>query len=118
MTLLDSRPDRDGQEQFRLLGAVWEETARQWQDEVARLFEAGHWIPLARQSSDYLEALAAMMDLLETAERETEFLTALFLTAGRPSVRLDGRRMPRARPRPGPGSARRPVRPKKSAGAA
>lgn len=71
-------PDRDGdgQEQFRLLGAAWEETSRHWQDEVARRFERDHWTPLARQSRDYLEALAAMMDLLETAEHDTEFLTA------------------------------------------
>jgi hypothetical protein len=73
MSVLNTRPDRDGQEQFRLLGVAWEETARQWQDEVARRFEGDHWIPLARQSGEYLEALAAMMDLLETAERDTEF---------------------------------------------
>jgi hypothetical protein len=75
MTLTYTRPDRDGQEQFGLLGAAWEETARHWQDEVARRFEGDHWTPLARQSRDYLEALAAMMDLLETAEHDTEFLT-------------------------------------------
>jgi hypothetical protein len=76
MILMHTRPDRDGQEQFRLLGVAWEETARHWQDEVARRFEGDHWAPLARPSRDYLEALAAMLDLLETAERETEFLTA------------------------------------------
>jgi len=68
-----TRPDRDGQEQLRLLGAAWEEAAQHWQDEVARQFDTGHWAPLVQQSRTYLEALRALMDLLETAERDTEF---------------------------------------------
>jgi hypothetical protein len=69
-----TRPDRDGQEQVRVLGAAWEQAARHWQDEVARHFEADHWTPLAERSRAYLEALRVLMDLLETAERDTEFL--------------------------------------------
>jgi len=79
---MHDRPDREGEQQFRLLGAAWEETARRWQDEVARRFDTDHWTPLARQSRNYLEALAAMMDVLEAAERDTEFLTPPFLTYG------------------------------------
>lgn len=66
------RPDRDGDEQFRSLGGAWEEAARHWRDEVARQFEADHWAPLVQQSRGYLEALRRLMDLLETAERDTE----------------------------------------------
>jgi len=68
-----TRPDRDGDEQFRLLGAAWEEAARHWQDEVARQFEADHWTPLAQQSRGYLEALRSLLDMFEAAERDTEF---------------------------------------------
>jgi hypothetical protein len=68
-----TRPDRDGDEQLRLLGAAWEEAARHWQDEVARQFEADHWTPLAQQSRGYLETLRSLLDMFEAAERDTEF---------------------------------------------
>ena len=70
---MPTRPDRDGDEQLRLLGAAWEEAARHWQDEVACQFEADHWTPLAEQSRGYLEALRSLVDMFEAAERETEF---------------------------------------------
>jgi uncharacterized protein YukE len=69
---MNTRPDHDGDEQLRLLDAAWEEAARYWRDEVARQF-ADHWTPLAQQARAYLEALRALMDMLETAERETDF---------------------------------------------
>ena len=68
-----TRPDRDGDEQLRLLGAAWEEAARHWQDEVAHQFGTDHWTPLVQQSRGYLEALRALQDVHETAERDTEF---------------------------------------------
>jgi hypothetical protein len=68
-----TRPDRDGDEQLRLLGAAWEEAAQHWRDEVARHFDADHWTPLVQQSHGYLAGLRALMDTLETAERDTEF---------------------------------------------
>lgn len=70
---MTARPDRDGDEQLGLLGTAWEEAAQQWRDEVARQFDADHWTPLAQRSRAYLAALGALMDVLETAERETEF---------------------------------------------
>jgi hypothetical protein len=70
---MNSRPDRDGDEQLRLLDAAWGEAARYWQDEVARQFGADHWTPLAQRARAYLEALRALMDVLETAERDTDF---------------------------------------------
>ena len=73
---MHTRPDRDGEEQLRVLDAAWDEAARHWQDEVARRFEADHWTPLAQRSRAYLEALRAMLDVLESAERDTEFLPA------------------------------------------
>jgi hypothetical protein len=70
---MTARPDRDGDEQLGLLGTAWEEAAQHWQDEVARQFEADHWTPLAQRSRAYLAALGALLDMLATAERETEF---------------------------------------------
>ena len=70
---MPTRPDRDGTEQLHLLGAAWEEAAEHWQDEVARQFDTDHWTPLVQQSRAYLEALRALIDVLETAERDTEF---------------------------------------------
>ena len=70
---MHTRPDRDGEDQLRLLGAAWEEAVPYWQDEVARQFDTGHWTPLVQQSTTYLEALRALMDLLEIADRDTEF---------------------------------------------
>jgi hypothetical protein len=70
---MTARPDRDGAEQLGLLGTAWEEAAQHWQDEVAREFDADHWTPLAQRSRAYLEALGALMDVLEAAERDTEF---------------------------------------------
>ena len=70
---MTARPDRDGEEQLGLLGTAWEEAAQHWQDEVARRFEADHWTPLAQRSRAYLAALGALLDMLATAERETEF---------------------------------------------
>ena len=70
---MTTRPDRDGDEQLRLLGTAWEEVAQHWQDEVARQFDADHRTPLAQRSRAYLTALSALLDVLDTAERETEF---------------------------------------------
>ena len=70
---MPARPDRDGAEQLSLLGTAWEQVAQHWRDEVARQFEADHWVPLAQQSRAYLDALSQMMDVLETAELDTEF---------------------------------------------
>jgi hypothetical protein len=68
-----ARPDRDGDEQLGLLGAAFQDAARHWQDEVARQFETDYWTPLVQRSRGYLDALRALLDVLETAERETEF---------------------------------------------
>jgi hypothetical protein len=68
-----ARPDRDGDEALGLLGAAWQDAAQHWQDEVARQFETDHWTPLVQRSRGYLDALRALLDVLETAERDTEF---------------------------------------------
>ena len=72
MSPLPARPDRDGDQQLRLLDDAWEKAVPFWQDDIARQFGTHHWMPLRHESRLYLEALRAMMDLLDAAERDTE----------------------------------------------
>ena len=67
-----ARPDRDGDRQLRLLADAWDKAAEHWRDGPARQFGDGQLAPLLQESRSYLEALRKLMDLLETAERETE----------------------------------------------
>jgi hypothetical protein len=67
-----TRPDRDGDQQLRLLDDAWDKASQHWQDGMARQFEAGHLTPLLHESRGYLQALGKLMDTLEAAERETE----------------------------------------------
>jgi hypothetical protein len=67
-----SRPDQDGDQQLRLLDNAWGKAAEHWQDGMARQFGAAQLTPLLQESRSYLEALRRLMDLLETADRDTE----------------------------------------------
>ena len=67
-----TRPDRDGDQQLRLLDDAWDKAAQHWLDGMARQFDTGHWAPLVQESRGYLEALRKLMDTLEAAERDTE----------------------------------------------
>lgn len=69
---MTARPDQDGDQQLRLLGGAWDKAAEHWRDGPARQFGTAQLTPLLQESRGYLEALRALMDLLETAERETE----------------------------------------------
>ena len=70
---LPARPDRDGDQQLRLLEDAWEKAVPHWQDDVARQFGTHHWAPLRDESRLYLQVLGAMMDLLDAAERDTGY---------------------------------------------
>lgn len=67
-----ARPDRDGDQQLWLLNDAWEKAVPFWQDDIARQFGTHHWMPLRDESRLYLDALRAMMDLLDAAVRDTE----------------------------------------------
>ena len=67
-----TRPDRDGDQQLRLLDDAWDKASQHWQDGMARQFDTGHVTPLRRESRGYLEALRKLMEVLEAAERDTE----------------------------------------------
>jgi hypothetical protein len=67
-----SRPDRDGDQQLRLLDDAWDQASQHWRDGMAREFDAGRLTPLRQESRGYLEALRTLLDTLEAAERETD----------------------------------------------
>ena len=66
-----SRPEQDGDQQVRLLADAWDQAAGYWRDGPARQFGDGSVVPLLEECRGYLEALRALMDLLEAADRET-----------------------------------------------
>jgi hypothetical protein len=68
-----ARPDRDGDQHLRLLEDAWERVVPSWRDGMARHFGTHQWTPLRDESRSYLEALRAMMDVLDAAERDTEY---------------------------------------------
>ena len=67
-----SRPDQDGDRQLRLLDDAWGKAAEHWRAVPSRQFGAAQLTPLLQESRLYLEALRALMDILEAAERDTE----------------------------------------------
>jgi len=69
----EGRPDDDGAYQLGLLDAAWEQAAQHWRDDMARDFERYHWAPLRQEFRSYLDALARLREVLDAAERETEF---------------------------------------------
>ena len=69
---MTNRPDQDGDQQLRLLGDAWDKAAEHWRDGPARQFGTAQLTPLLQESHRYLEALGKLMDLLESAERQTE----------------------------------------------
>ena len=73
MSPVPARPERDGDQHLRLLQDAWDSVAPSWRDGIARHFGTRHWTPLREESRSYLEALRAMMDLLDAADRDTEY---------------------------------------------
>jgi hypothetical protein len=70
---MPGRPDADGDHQFRLLDTAWDATQQHWNDDMSRHFDQRYWVPLRDETRDYLQALRKMMDLLNAAERDTEY---------------------------------------------
>lgn len=67
------RPDTDADHHLRVLDASWVSTQKSWEDDMSRRFEADHWRQLDSESRSYLTALHKLMELLEAAERDTEY---------------------------------------------
>jgi hypothetical protein len=67
------RPHEDGERLLREIGFAWSRTQQHWHDDMASHFGRSHWTPLVDGSRAYLRALGECMELLNTAERETEY---------------------------------------------
>jgi hypothetical protein len=68
-----ARPDEDGDQLLRVIDSVWQKTQQRWLDDMAGHFDRTHWTPLLAESRVYLRALGDCLELLGTAERDTEF---------------------------------------------
>lgn len=70
---MPGRPDHDGDYHLQVLRAAWDDTQRHWHDDMTRHFDARYLTPLVNESRAYLLALRNLMDLLDAAERDTEY---------------------------------------------
>jgi hypothetical protein len=64
--------DQEGDHALSLLADAWDKAAQHWHDEVARDFDTHHLRPLLHESRRYLDALRALIDVLDTATRDTQ----------------------------------------------
>jgi hypothetical protein len=71
------RPDQEGDHHLRLLEAAWDQARQHWHDDLARHFDARHWMPLDQECRSYLQALRALMEVLDAAERDMELLASI-----------------------------------------
>ena len=70
---MPARPHEDGDHMLRVIDSTWQKTQRCWLDDMASHFDRTHWTPLLAESRAYLRALGECLELLSTAERDTEF---------------------------------------------
>jgi hypothetical protein len=70
---MPGRPDQDGDHQLRVLDSAWHETRQHWRDDMTRRFDTDYRTSLFNESRSYLGALRALMELLNAAERDTEY---------------------------------------------
>ena len=66
-------PHEDGEVLLAGIGAAWSKTQQHWHDDMSSQFDRSHLAPLVDESRSYLRALGECMELLATAERETEY---------------------------------------------
>ncbi|HEX6523428.1 MAG TPA: hypothetical protein VF070_26020 [Streptosporangiaceae bacterium] len=63
--------DTDAEHSLTLLVDAWDKASQHWHDEMARDFDAHHLRPLLDESRTYLDALRDLIDVLDTATRDT-----------------------------------------------
>jgi hypothetical protein len=68
-----NRPDEDGDHLFRVTNSIWHKTQQSWRDDLAGHFDRVHWTPLATGSRAYVRALRECLDIVNAAERDTEY---------------------------------------------
>lgn len=64
-------PDLDGNHALSLLADAWDKASQHWHDDMARDFDTNHLRPLLQESRSYLGALRNLIDVLDTAIRDT-----------------------------------------------
>ncbi len=67
------RPDEAGEQQLNLLNSAWDKTRQHWHDNMTRRFETDYQTPLRSESHSYLTAVRKLMELLQAADRDTEY---------------------------------------------
>ena len=70
---MPARLDEEGDHMLRVIDSIWHKTQQCWLDDMAGHFDRAHWAPLLTESRAYLRALGECLELLSTAERDTEF---------------------------------------------
>jgi hypothetical protein len=68
-----ARTHADGELSLQVIDSAWSKTQQHWHDDMASHFDRFHWAPLLNESRAYLRALGECMELLNAAERETEY---------------------------------------------
>ncbi len=70
---MPGRPDQDGDHHLHVLDAAWDKTQERWHDDMSRHFDTRYWAPMLNESRAYLATLRNLMELLNAAERDTEY---------------------------------------------
>ena len=70
---MPARLDEEGDHMLRVIDSIWHKTQQCWLDDMAGQFDRAHWTPLLTESRAYLRALGECLELMSTAERDTEF---------------------------------------------
>jgi len=70
---MPDRPDEDADHLLRVIDSIWQKTQQCWLDDMAGHCDRAHWTPLLAESRSYLRALGDCLELMSTAERDTEF---------------------------------------------
>jgi hypothetical protein len=63
--------DPDGDYALGLLADAWDKASQHWHDDMARDFDTNHLRPLLQESRSYLDALRNLIEILDTATRDT-----------------------------------------------
>jgi len=70
---MPDRPDEDAERLLRVIEAAWHQAQQDWRDDMAGRFDRVHWAPVIAESRLYLRALRECLDIMNTAERDTDF---------------------------------------------
>jgi hypothetical protein len=70
---MPDRPDEDGDHLFQMIDLIWHKTQQSWRDDMPCHFDRAHWTSMAAESRAFLRALRECPDIVNAAERDTEY---------------------------------------------